>query len=153
MPVKHSLGWGNGRFIEYEDGTVGYIKSMEMSQAFRVPIADVTGFSVVSEGKLLERTLRVMGGGTVLASVSVAHGVSEKIEEWFRSHPSFRAHAPATASHVVMAGHGPASAAPAADGSILIADELRKLADLVGAGVLTQDEFSERKQVLLQRCV
>ncbi len=33
----------------------------------------------------------------------------------------------------------------------MIADELRKLADLKDAGVLTHDEFAERKQLLLKR--
>ncbi len=100
MPLKHSLGYGNGRIVEYEDGTVAYIKTMEFSHAFRVQIADVTGFSVINDGKMLERTLRVMGGGSLLASVSVGHGVAERVEEWFRAHPNFRANAAATAGHV-----------------------------------------------------
>lgn len=151
MPIKHSLGFGNGRIMEYEDGTVAYIKSMEFSHAFRVPIADVTGFSVIKDGKMLERTLRVMGGGSVLASVSVNHGVAERVEEWFRAHPHFRANAPASASHV--APQTEAQTPPAADTSsgVMIADELQKLAGLRDAGVLTDDEFAERKQLLLNR--
>lgn len=149
MPVKHALGAGNGKVIEFEDGTAAYIKSMTMSHAFRVPVADVTGFSVVKNGKLLERTLNVMGGGTVLASVDVSHGVSEKIEEWFRNHPSFRMNAPATAAHVSRPAPAP-TAAPASS-SMLIADELKKLADLRDAGILTPEEFSARKIVLLAR--
>jgi hypothetical protein len=152
VPVKHSLGFGNGRIIEYEDGTVAYIKSMEMSHAFRVPIADVTGFSVIKEGKMLERTLRVMGGGSVLASVSIAHGVAERIEEWFRAHPAFRANAPATAAHVAPPPPS-APGMPSTPDTMLIADELRKLADLRDAGILTDDEFAERKQMLLKRGV
>lgn len=144
MPVKHALGAGNGKVIEYEDGTAAYVKAMTMSHAFRVPIADVTGFSVVKNGKLLERTLNIMGGGTVLASVDVSHGVSEKVEEWFRSHPAFRLNAPATAAHV-------SAPAPRTDTSMLIADELKKLADLRDAGILTPEEFSARKALLLAR--
>jgi hypothetical protein len=147
MPVKHALGAGNGKVVEYEDGTAAYIKSMTMSHAFRVPVADVTGFAVVKNGKLLERTLNVMGGGAVLASVDVAHGVSEKIEEWFRSHPAFRMNAPATAAHV----SGPVPPSAPAEPSLLIADELKKLADLRDAGVLTSEEFSARKDLLLAR--
>ena len=90
MPTKHGLGFGNGRMIEYEDGTVAYCKTGEFTQAFRVSIADVQSFSVVKSGKMFERTLNVLGAGTVLASVSIPHACAEKIEEWFRRHPQFR---------------------------------------------------------------
>jgi hypothetical protein len=154
VPVKHNLGFGVGKMLEFEDGTVAYIKSMEFGQAFRLPIADVTGFSVTKGSKMLERTIRIMGGGSVLAEVSVAHGVSEKIEEWFRAHPAFRSHAPATAAHVMAAASAasPMAAAPppvAQVDSLLVADELRKLAELRDCGVLTDDEFAGRKQLLL----
>jgi hypothetical protein len=58
MPQKIGLGSGNGRIVEYEDGTAGYIQSMSLTQAFRVKIADVTGFSVEKSGKLLTRKPR-----------------------------------------------------------------------------------------------
>lgn len=87
MPTKHKLGWGNGRVIEYEDETAGYIPSASLTQAFRVRIADVTGFSVTKSGKMLERTFNVLGNGTLLGSVDVAHGTSEAIESWFKAHP------------------------------------------------------------------
>lgn len=149
--MKHSLGFGNGRIIEYEDGTAAYIKSMEMTQAFRVPIADVTGFSVVKAGKVLERTIQLMGGGTVLASVSVAHGTSERIEEWFRAHPAFRENAPAAAAHVAPIAQKTIQTSGGGDAGLMIADELRKLAELRDAGILSENEFAERKQLLLRR--
>jgi hypothetical protein len=86
MPKKYALGWGNGRIIEYEDGSAGYIPTQSFSQAFRVQIADVTGFSTTKGGKMLQRTFNVLGNGTLLGSVDVNHGTSEKIEAWFRSH-------------------------------------------------------------------
>ena len=149
MPVKHGLGFGNGRLVEYEDGTVAYYKTGELTQAFRVPIAEVQGFSVVKGGKMLERTLNIMGSGTCLASVSINHGTAEKIEEWFRRHPQWRDNAPVSAQ--ATATLQPHAFAPAADDGLLIADELRKLAQLRNEGILTDDEFAARKALLLAR--
>src|SRR3954451_22303527 len=89
-PKVHKLGAGNGSLHEHTDGTMSYRKSMEMTQAFRVRVADVTGFAVTKDGKMLERTFRIYGGGTELAAVSVNHGTAEKIEQVFRQHPDFR---------------------------------------------------------------
>lgn len=148
MPTKHGLGFGNGRLVEYEDGTVAYCKTGEFTQAFRVAIAEVQSFSVVKGGKMLERTLNVMGSGTLLASVSVNHGTSEKIEEWFRRHPLFRDNAPVSYQQLA-----PALPPTGHDGGVLIADELRKLALLRDEGILTDAEFAGRKQALLARGV
>src|SRR5438046_3089347 len=93
MPQKHGLGIGNGRIIEYEDGSAAYVPSASLSHAFRVQIRDVTGFSVTKGDKVLERQLNVLGNGTLLAAVSVNHGTPERIERWFRSHPLFGTHA------------------------------------------------------------
>lgn len=150
MPVKHGLGFGNGRLVEYEDGTVAYYKGGELTQAFRVPIAEVQGFSVVKSGKMLERTLNIMGSGTCMASVSIPHGTAEKIEEWFRRHPQWRDNAPLTAQAAATRQPPPEPTPVAADG-LLIADELRKLAELRTEGILTEDEFAARKAVLLAR--
>ena len=150
MPTKHGLGFGNGRLVEYEDGTVAYYKGGELTQAFRVSIAEVQSFSVVKGRKMLERTLNVMGSGTLLASVSVPHGTPEKIEEWFRRHPLFRDNAPVSLQQMVTAPPGPPPAANG-DGDLLIADELRKLASLRDDGILTDAELTARKQVLLAR--
>src|SRR4051812_36343977 len=103
MPTKHGLGFGNGRLVEYEDGTVAYYKTGELTQAFRVALAEVQSFSVVKDGKMFERKLNVMGSGTVLASVSVNHGTAEKVEEWFRRHPQFRDNAPLSLQQMVTA--------------------------------------------------
>jgi hypothetical protein len=150
MPVKHGLGVGNGRLVEYQDGSVAYYKGGQLTQAFRVPIAEVQGFSVVKGGKILERTLNIMGSGTSLASVSIPHGTAEKIEEWFRRHPRWRDNAPVSAQ--AAATLRPAvSAVPATDNRLLIADELRKLAELRDEGILTEEEFAARKALLLAR--
>lgn len=141
MPTKHALGFGNGKITEYEDGTASYTRSAEFTQAFRVKIADVRGFSVTNGGKLLTRNLHVLGSGTTLASVEVNHGTSELIEKWFHSHPLFNTtHTPTT----VAPSHQPVS-------SVLIADELRKLAELRKEGILTDPEFQEQKAKLLAR--
>jgi Short C-terminal domain len=149
MPTKHALGFGNGRIVEYEDGTVAYYKTAEFTQAFRVPIAEVRGFSVVKGGKMFERTLNVMGSGTILASISIPHGVAEKIEEWFRRHPQLGDNAPLSLQQMVTAPPPEPTAAP----DLLVADELRKLASLRDDGILTEDEFAARKQLLLDRSV
>ncbi|WP_018771401.1 SHOCT domain-containing protein [Arthrobacter sp. 162MFSha1.1] len=138
----HKLGFGYGTITDNGDGTASYRKPVEFTQSFRVRIADVTGFSVSRGSKALERTLKILGNGTELASCSVNHGASEKIEAWFRAHPAFGA----------AAGRAlPEAAAPAAGAldSRLIADELTKLAGLRDAGVLTEDEFAAQKAKLL----
>lgn len=150
MPVKHGLGFGNGRLVEYEDGTVAYYKTGELTQAFRVPIAEVQGFSVVKGGKLLERTLNIMGSGTCLASVSINHGTAEKIEGWFRRHPQWRDNAPVSAQATATL-QAQSSIAPTVHEGLLIADELRKLAQLRDEGILTDEEFAARKAHLLSR--
>jgi hypothetical protein len=150
MPVKHGLGFGNGRLVEYEDGTVAYYNGGELTQTFRVPIAEVQGFSVVKGRKMLERTLNIMGSGTCLASVSIPHGTAEKIEQWFRRHPQWRDNAPVSAQASATL-QPPAPAVPAADNGLLIADELRNLAELRNEGILTEDEFGVRKALLLAR--
>ena len=130
---KHKLGFGVGSIIE-DDGTAGFLAPATMTQAFRVRIADVTGFSVAKGNKMMERTLHVLGNGTTLASAQVNHGAAEKIEAWFRGHPLFATAAPANA---------PAGTAPST------ADELMKLGDLHAKGVLSAEEFSAAKARLL----
>jgi Short C-terminal domain len=136
---RHGLGLGNGKIVEFDDGSAGYIKSGGLTQAFRVQIGDVTGFSVTKSPKFLERQLNVLGNGTMLASVSVNHGTPELIERWFRAHPLFATHAtPVAMSEAVS---GPPNG--------LIADELRKLGDLKTEGLLTDEEFLAQKRRLL----
>jgi hypothetical protein len=138
MPKRHKLGFGNGTIIEYEDGTAGYIPTMSLTQAFRVKISDVTGFSVTKGHKMLERQINVMGNGTLLGATSVNHGTSEAIEKWFRAHPSF-AQQPAPPAH----GSAPMATSPS------VADEIRKLAALRSEGVLTDEEFAAAKERLI----
>jgi hypothetical protein len=135
MPIITKLGFGYGAMIDNEDGTVSYVKPVSISQQFRVRVADVTGFSVSKGQKALERTLKIMGNGTELASVSVNHGVAEKVEAYVRAHPEFGRPVPP----------------PAQASSGLVADELIKLAQLRDAGVLTVDEFASQKAKLLAR--
>lgn len=143
-PVKHSLGFGNGKIVEYPDGTAAFIKSMEFTHAFRVHISDVTGFSVTRHGKLLERRLHVLGNGSTLASVDVPHGTSELIESWFRGHRLFH-------GNVVRSAPTPTTPPRAAADPSMIADELRKLAGLRDDGILSDAEFQAQKAKLLAR--
>jgi hypothetical protein len=95
----------------------------------------------VAEGaEALERTINVLGNGTLLASASVPHDTPEKIERWFRAHPLFGQHVASTQT---------ASQPSAPQTSALIADELRKLAELRSEGILTNEEFSIQKARLL----
>ncbi len=139
MPTKTALGAGYGRIVAYEDGTAAYYQPMAITQAFRVRIADVSGFTVTRGRKMLTRELKVLGRGTELASTEINHGVAERIEEWFRSQPSFN-------------GNG-ANVAPEATTSLTpalsVADELTKLAALRDSGVLSEEEFQTQRQKLL----
>lgn len=134
MPVKHKLGSGNGRIVEYEDGSAGYIPTMAFTQAFRVKIADVTGFSVEKSGKMLTRKLNVLGNGTLLGTAEINHGTAEIIERWFRAQPLFGRNAAGTS----VRGSAPS-----------VADELLKLGELRSQGLLTDAEFATQKQRLL----
>jgi len=138
MPKKFPLGFGCGKIMEYEDGSAAYIPTQSFSQAFRVRIADVTGFSVTKHGKMLKRQFNVLGNGTLLGTAEVNHGTAELIEKWFRSHSQFASNAASP----------PAQSAPALDGT-LVADEIRKLAQLKSEGLLTDAEFAAQKSKLL----
>jgi hypothetical protein len=135
MPKKHKLGFGNGSIVEYEDGTAGYVPSMTLTQAFRVKISDVTGFSVAKGNKVLERQLNVLGNGTLLGTAPVNHGTAEIIERWFRAHPQF--------------GKNTASAPTSTTSPTSVADEIKKLAELHSQGILTAEEFAAAKQRLV----
>lgn len=141
MGTNTKLGGGSGTMVDNGDGTVSYRKFGSFSQEFRVRVSDVTGFSVSKGSKALERTFKLLGNGTDLASVSVNHGVSEKIESYIRQHPDFGGNVQAVA---------PATQ-PFVGASSLVADELAKLAQLRDAGVLTEDEFASQKAKLLSR--
>lgn len=136
----HGLGIGAGSMIDNGDGTISYRATGTLTQAFRVNLADVTGFAVRKGDKVFERTFVLLGNGTELASVDVNHGTAEKIEKWIREQPGFRGNTQAV------------SVTPGASPQIehrLIADELAKLAALRDQGVLTDAEFAAQKAKLL----
>jgi hypothetical protein len=137
METKYKLGFGMGSLIDHGDGTVSYREAASFSSAFRVRVADVTGFAVSSRGKLLTRTLRILGNGTELASVQVGHGVAEVIEQWFRGHPHF-------SPQPIQPFETPQPPV-----STSAADELVKLVQLRDAGVLTPEEFDRIKARLV----
>lgn len=141
---KHKLGFGAGVIVE-DGGTASYRKPASFSSAFKVRIADVTGFTVGKGDEKLTKKLKLFGHGTELAAVDVPHGVSEKVEAWFRAHPEFGGRATAQEPSAAAAP-APSAVTPSA---VSIADELSKLAGLRDQGVLTDDEFAAQKARLL----
>jgi hypothetical protein len=95
-------------------------------------------------GKILERRLHILGNGSTLAFVDVNHGVSEQVEAWFRKHKLF---------HGNVARSAPTPSAPPSTAAVpnpsMVADELRKLADLRNEGILSDEEFQAQKAKLL----
>ncbi len=142
--VSHGLGMGKGSLIEHDDGTVEYRQTGKLIPAFRVRVRDVSGFSIRKATRddkkrlnalSMQEVLTIQGSGTMLAEVAVNRGTGEKIEEWFRAHADFGAGARPRAS-------------PSA-GTVSVADELAKLAQLRDAGILSPDEFEAQKAKLL----
>lgn len=76
------LGFGNGSVIDYGD-SVEYRQTGKLIPAFRVTVADITGFSVRKvtrddkkrlDASALQQVFVVQGSGTTLAEVAVNHG-------------------------------------------------------------------------------
>ena len=142
---SHGLGVGKGSIIDQGGGIIEYRQTGKFLPAFKVNVADVTGFSVRKATKqdrknganALQQVIVLQGGGTELASCAVSYGTAEKIEAWIRSHPSFGSNAVQTAP--------PSQAAASVD----IADQLVKLAQLRDSGVLSPQEFDQAKAKLL----
>ncbi|MCE5290852.1 MAG: DUF4429 domain-containing protein [Nocardiaceae bacterium] len=145
-PASHGLGFGNGSLIDYGNGTVEFRKTMTVLPAFRVNVADVTGFAVrrvTSDDKKrlkassLEQVLTVQGNGTVIAEVAVSYGTSEKIEAWFRNHPDWGKR------HQLQ--QQPVGAPSAPD----LTAQLAALVSLRDQGALSAEEFERAKAKLL----
>ena len=144
---SHGLGFGRGSIIDYGDGIVEYRPTGKVLPAFKVNIADVTGFSVRKATRHdrkngasgLQQVFVLQGSGTELATCPVNYGTAEKIEAWIRAHPSFRGNVPQNAP----------VAAPQGAALTNVADELAKLAQLRDAGVLSPEEFDRAKARLL----
>ncbi|SIF25514.1 SHOCT domain-containing protein [Mycobacteroides abscessus] len=140
------LGFGNGSIIDYGD-YIEYRQTGKLLPAFRVTVADITGFSVRKvtrddkkrlDARSLQQVFVVQGSGTVLAEAAVSYGTAEKIEQVLRAHPKFGSNARQAA---------PSAPAPAASTSWV--DELTKLAALRDAGALTAEEFETAKRKLI----
>lgn len=146
-PVTVRLGHTHGTFYDYGNGDVAYQAYRKLTSAFRINVADVTGFAVRGATKedrkelgaeRLQQVVTIQGGGTQLAAVAVNYGTAEKIETWMRAHPLF-------GTRVV----GGATVIQAATPSAL--DQIKQLAELRDAGVLTEDEFQAKKASLLDQ--
>ena len=139
---SHGLGVGSGSIIDYGGGVIEYRQTGKLLPAFKVNIADITGFSVrkatrqdkKNGASAFQQMLVLQGSGTELASCPVNHGTAAKVEEWIRAHPSYRGNVPQ---------HAPVPA------QATMADELAKLAELRDTGVLSPDEFARAKAKLL----
>lgn len=144
---SHGLGFGNGSIIDYGSGVIEYRQTGKLLPAFKVNIADITGFSVrkatrqdkKNGASMLQQVFVLQGGGTELAACPINYGTAQKIEAWIRAHPSFRGNVPQNAS-----AKAPQAAAP-----VNIADQLTKLVQLRDAGVLSPEEFDQAKAKLL----
>lgn len=144
---SHGLGFGNGSIIDHSGGIIEYRQTGKLLPAFKVNIADVTGFSMrkatrqdrKNGARALQQVFVLQGGGTELAACPVNYGTSQKIEAWIRKHPSFRGNVPQNAP----------AAAPQGAAPVNIADQLTKLVQLRDAGVLSQEEFEQAKAKLL----
>ena len=144
---SHGLGLGNGSIIDLGGGIIEYRQTGKLLSAFKVNIADITGFSVRKATRqdkrngasALQQVFVVQGSGTELAACPVNYGTAQKIEAWIRQHPAFRGNEPRNPS--VTASQGTAR--------VDIADQLSKLAELRSAGVLSQEEFDRAKAKLL----
>lgn len=134
--TDYKLGRGNGTIREFPDGTAEYRRNL--SAQFRVRIAEVKGFSRTKGPIWSDGELHVLGHGTTLATVGACSlSASKEIEQWFRDHPLFDSEG---------STRGNPSAKPSQS---LIADELRKLADLQRDGVISKAEFDAQKRKLL----
>lgn len=89
-------------------------------------------------------TLHVTGMGGELAACDVARGATAKIEKWFRDHPDF-----GTGMRTPPESETSPTPPPSSMANISIADELRKLAELREAHVITEEEFERLKARLL----
>lgn len=141
------LGFGNGAVIDYGD-YIEYRQTGKLLPAFRVTVADITGFSVrkvTRDDKKrlgasgLQQVFVIQGSGTVLAEAAVSYGTAQKIEQVLRAHPKFGSNARQAAP----------AAAPAPAASTSWVDELAKLAALRDAGALTAEEFETAKRKLI----
>ena len=144
---SHGLGFGNGSIIDYGGGIVEYRQTGKLLPAFKVNIADVTGFSVRKATKqdkkngatAWQQVFVLQGSGTELATCPVNYGTAQKIEAWIRAHPSFRGNVPQNAPVI----------APQGTVQVDIADQLTKLVQLRDAGVLSPEEFDKAKAKLI----
>lgn len=143
--VSHGLGFGNGSIIDYGGGIIEYRQSGKMLPAFKVNVADVTGFSVRKANRQdrkdgagsMQQVLVLQGNGTEIASCPVNYGTAQKIEDWIRSHPAFRGNAPQSAPEVQTQAAAPS-----------LVDELTRLGQLRDSGVLSGAEFEQVKAKL-----
>jgi hypothetical protein len=85
---SHGLGFGNGSIVDYGSGVIEYRQTGKLLPAFKVNIADITGFSVrkatrqdkKNGASALQQVLVLQGGGTELAACPVNYGTAQKIE-------------------------------------------------------------------------
>jgi hypothetical protein len=57
-PISHGLGVGAGSIIEYSTGVVEYRQTGKLLPAFRLSIADVTGFATRKPPDKTRRTVQ-----------------------------------------------------------------------------------------------
>src|SRR5487761_1096893 len=116
---SHGLGFGNGSIIDLGGGIIEYRQTGKLLPAFKVNIADVTGFAVrkatrrdkKNGASMLQQVFVLQGSGTELAACPVNYGTAEKNETWIRAHPSFRGNVPQNAPLAAPQGPAPVNIA------------------------------------------
>src|SRR3954468_19744045 len=86
---SHGLGFGSGSGSDHGGGIIEYRQTGKLLRAFKVNIADITGFSVGKATKqdkksggasALQQVFVLQGSGTEIGSCAVNYGTAEKIE-------------------------------------------------------------------------
>jgi hypothetical protein len=125
------------------------------SKAEDFPLTAITSVEVETGIVVDEITIRVAGGSARLRHLQDARRFAEAVRAELEAvrtrhvREQADAHAAALAEALGRAGQSAPAASPTTQESIL--DQLKKLAELRNAGVLTEDEFAAKKAALLAR--
>ncbi|WCO65049.1 SHOCT domain-containing protein [Iamia majanohamensis] len=145
--TRDGIHWDVGRLTSRsQQAHIAYVSEVHVNQTMTQKSRGVGSVTV----------LFTNGGSTVLADVAEPHRVRDIINA---AAADYRSHAwerdrqmnAATASNISISQGVPAAGAdPTPSVQVSIAQQLRELAELRDAGVLTEDEFTQQKSRLLQ---
>ena len=153
-PILEAKGV-NGAMALYEDrvvitrkGLLGFM-TQGMKGSKEIPLSRITALQFKDSGMVLSGYLQLSVEGEMSSKGGIKDATKDentvmfarqhKPEVWAQMRDEIRARSAATRQ-------GGAAAAPAAPDSL---DQLKKLAELRDAGIITEDEFSAKKAQLL----